>query len=249
VASVQRAFADAVGRGLGIEVFRSAGTGDWIEKRFLGQLLAALDVECVFDVGANRGQHGMLLRRAGYAGTILSFEPGLVPFRELQETGRRDGNWHTFNMALGRTAGTMPLNVMKCDVFSSFRTPSRDEDASLAEDNQVESVIDVEIARIADILDDMKSRFGFARPFLKMDTQGYDLEVLAGAGSRIAEFVGLSSEIAIRRLYKDSPTMLESIAAIVDSGFSFVNLLPVHPDKVLNPLELNSYAVRNDLAH
>jgi hypothetical protein len=142
----------------------------------------------------------------------------------------------------------MPLNVMKCDVFSSFRTPSRDEDASLAEDNQVESVIDVEIARIADILDDMKSRFGFARPFLKMDTQGYDLEVLAGAGSRIAEFVGLSSEIAIRRLYKDSPTMLESIAAIVDSGFSFVNLIPVHPDKVLNPLELNSYAVRNDLA-
>lgn len=238
---------DALARSLDVEIFRRDGTGDWIEKRFLGQLLTALDVDCVFDVGANRGQYGGLLRRSGYRGMIVSFEPGIVPFRELEAAGLRDGNWHTFNMALGAEAGTLPLNVMKCDVFSSFKAPSRDEDSSLADDNQVETVIDVPVARIDEKFDEWSKTFGFRRPFLKMDTQGYDLEVLLGAGTRLADFVGLSSEIAVRRLYKDSPAMPDSINAIIDGGFSFVNLMPVHADRVLNPLELNSYAVRNDL--
>ena len=246
--SLQRKIVDAVGDRLGLEIFRSEGTGDWIEKRFVGQLLSALDVDCVFDVGANRGQYGEFLRRAGYRGLILSFEPGVAPYRELEAVAQRDGNWHTFNMALGQVDGTLPMNVMKIDVFSSFRTPSAEEDASLSDDNQVERVVEVPVARIDGLFDELATKYGFARPFLKMDTQGYDLEVLGGAGAGIARFVGLSSEIAIRRLYKDSPSMLDSIAAIVDAGFSFVNLVPVHPDRVLNPLELNSYAVRDDLA-
>lgn len=246
--SLLRGLADALGNRFGVEIFRREGTGDWIEKRFVGQLLSALQVDCVFDVGANRGQHGEFLRRAGYRGLILSFEPGITPYQELEATARRDGNWHTFNMALGQVDGTLPMNVMKIDVFSSFRAPSEDEDASLSADNQVERVVDVPVARLEGLFDDLASKHAFRRPFLKMDTQGYDLEVLRGAGAATGRFVGLSSEIAIRRLYKDSPSMLDSIAAIVDSGFSFVNLLPVHPDRVLNPLELNSYAVRNDLA-
>ncbi|WP_341208842.1 FkbM family methyltransferase [uncultured Sphingomonas sp.] len=246
--SLQRKIVDAVGDRLGLEIFRSDGTGDWIEKRFVGQLLSALEVDCVFDVGANRGQHGEFLRRAGYRGLILSFEPGITPYKELEATARRDGNWHTFNMALGQVDGTLPMNVMKIDVFSSFRTPSAEEDASLSDDNQVERVVEVPVARIDGLFNELTTQYGFARPFLKMDTQGYDLEVLRGAGAGIAKFVGLSSEIAIRRLYKDSPSMLDSIAAILDAGFSFVNLVPVHPDRVLNPLELNSYAVRDDLA-
>ncbi|MEH3121888.1 MAG: FkbM family methyltransferase [Sphingomonas phyllosphaerae] len=246
--SLQRKMVDVVGDRLGLEIFRRDGTGDWIEKRFVGQLLSALEVDCVLDVGANRGQYGEFLRRAGYRGLILSFEPGITPYQELEATARRDGNWHTFNMALGQVDGTLPMNVMKIDVFSSFRAPSVEEDASLSADNQVERVVEVPVARIDGLFEGLMAQHGFARPFLKMDTQGYDLEVLRGAGAAIAKFVGLSSEIAIRRLYKDSPSMLESIAAIVDAGFSFVNLVPVHPDRVLNPLELNSYAVRDDLA-
>lgn len=246
--SLQRKMVDVVGDRLGLEIFRRDGTGDWIEKRFVGQLLSALEVDCVFDVGANRGQYGEFLRRAGYSGLILSFEPGITPYQELEATARRDGNWHTFNMALGQVDGTLPMNVMKIDVFSSFRSPSTEEDASLSDDNQVERVVEVPVARIDALFDELTTQYGFTRPFLKMDTQGYDLEVLGGAGAGIAKFVGLSSEIAIRRLYKDSPSMLDSIAAIADAGFRFVNLVPVHPDRVLNPLELNSYAVRDDLA-
>ena len=53
-----------------------------------------------------------------------------------------------------------------------------------------------------------------------MDTQGYDLEVFAGAGDRIGEFVGMQSEVAALRLYEGSPAMGVAVAAYeeADSG-------------------------------
>ena len=40
----------------------------------LRKLLAKLDINCVIDVGANRGQYGLVLRQLGYKGLIVSFE-------------------------------------------------------------------------------------------------------------------------------------------------------------------------------
>ena len=81
-----------------------------------------------------------------------------------------------------------------------------------------------------------------------MDTQGFDLEVLAGASGVLADLVGLSSEMSVHRLYQNSPTMAESMAAIERAGFEPINFFPVHPGRIVNPIEFNSYAVRRDLA-
>ena len=245
--SLKRKFADIIGRVLGAYIIPFGRVGDWVENRFIGKLLSELEVDCVFDVGANKGQFGQLLRSSGFRGNILSFEPGLVAFTQLQDVAQRDGKWHAFNLALGETEGTLPLHVMRDDVFSSFRMPTQDEDQAFGNENQVETIVEVDIRRIKDLYDDLVLRFGFARPFLKLDTQGFDLEIIRGAGQRLDHFVGLSSEIAVRRLYVGSPTMAQSIQAISETGFDFVNLLRVHPDRLLNPLEFNSYAVRRDL--
>ena len=49
----------------------------------------------------------------------------------------------------------------------------------------------------ADRFDELAATHGFKRPFLKMDTQGFDLEVLEGALPRIDRFLGLKSEVSM----------------------------------------------------
>jgi hypothetical protein len=51
--------------------------------------------------------------------------------------------------------------------------------------------------------------------------------VFAGAGDRIADFVGLQSEVAVLRLYEGSPPMSEAIAAYEAGGFGITGMYPV----------------------
>src|SRR5262245_60167366 len=50
----------------------------------LARHLRGLKIETVLDVGANEGQYGRILRRIGFRGRIISFEPLLQPFEVLQ---------------------------------------------------------------------------------------------------------------------------------------------------------------------
>ena len=43
---------------------------------------------------------------------------------------------------------------------------------------------------------------GFARPFLKMDTQGHDLSVCEGAGDAIGRMLGVQTELGVRPIYE-----------------------------------------------
>src|SRR4051812_49758697 len=58
---------------------------NWIAERQLAELLTRYAVNVVLDVGANVGQYGQLLRRVGYTGHIVSFEPVPACFAELSQ--------------------------------------------------------------------------------------------------------------------------------------------------------------------
>ena len=93
----------------------------------LRELLARLEVDCVLDVGANAGQYRDFLReRVQYAGTIVSFEPLSRHVEALRERSRGDSNWHIEGYALGSSEGSMQINVMVSDQFSSFLEPDHD---------------------------------------------------------------------------------------------------------------------------
>jgi hypothetical protein len=66
----------------------------------------------------------------------------------------------------------------------------------------------------------------FQRPFLKMDTQGNDVRVFDGAGDSIGEFVGLQSELSIRKIYHDTGFYFETINHYMEKGFVVSALVP-----------------------
>ena len=213
----------------------------WPERAYAQRLLEILDIDCVFDVGANRGQYAKWLRNLGFRGLIVSFEPNPTAFAELQR--QAGSNWICLPYALGGETGELPFNVMADDVFSSFLKPSGAEE--YAAENTVVATVAAPIKRLDDVLQQIEAEF--ERPFLKLDTQGFDLEVVRGAGESIAQFRGIVSEVSIKRLYAKAPTLEESRAAIGQAGFELGGMFSVNPYKTLSLIEMNAYFVRKDL--
>ena len=90
----------------------------------LSLLFSELGISCVLDVGARYGDYGTWLRRNGYRGDIISFEPIKDNFKQLEKAASNDSNWYCLNYALGAEDSVASINVSKDTQFSSFHQPS-----------------------------------------------------------------------------------------------------------------------------
>jgi FkbM family methyltransferase len=212
-----------------------------------GHVAAVLDlyrINCVLDVGANRGQFTLLLRDAGYRGHVASFEPVPEAFAELERAAARDPAWTAYPWALGREAGRVPMNVVP-DTLSSLLAATS-FGARRHPRLRQPVAIDVPMVRLDAVLDEVLAPVADPRPYLKLDTQGYDLEVFAGLGERVADFVGMQSEVALLQIYEGMQRMPEALAASEAAGFKITALYPVSRDmRTARVLEFDCVMVRD----
>lgn len=186
----------------------------------LRRFVAAFDIDCIIDVGANAGQHAKMLRRdVGFSGTILSFEPNPLVFPALEKNSARDPRWHAFNVALSNIDGTAQFNVMAADQFSSLEVPAEVMDPIFHERNRVNKTVDVQCRRLDGIYPPLQAQHGFGRTLLKMDTQGHDALVCEGAGAVLAGMVGIQTELSVRPLYQGGAGYRAMIDLLEGHGF------------------------------
>lgn len=197
----------------------------------LRQLFGKLGIDCVLDVGANQGQYGAMLRRIGYRGRIVSFEPVKESYAVLKARAARDSNWRTFNYALGAKAATREIHVTRSSVFASFLDPSEFSQAKFPESMPVTRNEKVKIRTLDEAFNEAADGMGSPRVFLKMDTQGYDLEVFAGAKRSLERVRGLQTEISIQAIYKGMPDYIKSLSVYTQAGFVMSGLYPVSRDR------------------
>ena len=93
-----------------------------------------------------------------------------------------------------------------------------------------------------------RERWGFQRPFLKLDTQGFDVEVARGAGAFLTEFFGLQSEIAFHAIYEGAPNYVEALEFYKSAGFMLSRLAPLHEIHFPQLVEMDAIMIRSDLA-
>lgn len=194
--------------------------------RHVAGLLANYEVNCVFDVGANKGQYGRQLREFGYRGRIVSFEPVPEALTALRKTAAQDKDWQVHPCALGREESVQTMNL-GWKTMNSLLAPSAYGQQRYKRFAKAGTTTQVQLRRLDDVMEEALEGLADPRPFLKMDTQGFDMEVFAGAGQRIGEFVGMQSEVAALQLYEGSPHMTEAIAAYEDAGFEVTGMYPV----------------------
>lgn len=218
------------------------------EYSHLGRLLPWLGVDCVIDVGANAGQYAQMLRqRVGYKGAIYSFEPHPLAVAEARKKARSDPLWTVFESAIGDKDGTASFNVMRNWEFSSFSSPNNRDYDKLTELNTIQQCIEVRTQTLESAIASLRTTHPFSRPFLKLDTQGYDVRIIESAGNTLQEFVGLQSELAITKLYEDSVDFRKALTLYEEKGFTLSALVPNNAGHFPRLLEIDCIMIRNDL--
>jgi FkbM family methyltransferase len=197
----------------------------------LSQLLPKLGIDCLLDVGANHGQYGSMLRRCGYKGRIASFEPVKASFEILRAKAAKDPQWSVYNYALGAKPGTSMIHVSRSTVMASFLEATEFSHLQFPEGMPVMRDEKVTIHTLDEVFERVTEGLKSPRVFLKMDTQGFDLQVFAGAKRSLPQVRGLQTEISIQAIYEGMPSYLESLATYTKAGFVMTGLYPVSRDR------------------
>lgn len=185
---------------------------------FMRMLIPRLGINCVLDVGAHRGEYARMLRIFGYRGRIVSFEPVAENYAILTELAANDPAWDVRHMALGSEDGEAEINVTENTVFSSFLTPV---------DERVSARQSVSVRRLDGVFAEVTSGIREPRAFLKMDTQGFDLEVVRGAAGCLGQIPAAQSEMSVVPIYDGSPGFAEALAELESHGFHLSAMFPV----------------------
>ena len=191
------------------------------------RLLRVIDhhaVSLVFDVGANEGQYGDRLRDAGYKGWMVSFEPLSQTHRLLADHAAGDDRWIIAPpMALAEQDGETEINVSAETGMSSLRGFT-DEMADLLDSARFVATEPVRLARLDSVIDEFASPGD--RILLKIDTQGTEDLVLAGAAQCLDRIALIQIELSIVPVYQGARGFTEMIGHLADLGFEPVLFLP-----------------------
>jgi FkbM family methyltransferase len=156
-------------------------------------------VDLVLDVGANCGQFARSLRNAGYEGRLVSFEALSTAHAELLRVSRGDARWEIApRAAVGDHEGETRINIAGNSLSSSVLGMLDSHREAVPESAYVGSE-PVRLARLDTLA------LGYLQPetvpFLKIDVQGYESQVLNGATEVLARAQGLQLELSFVPLY------------------------------------------------
>jgi FkbM family methyltransferase len=226
MATLHRSIVKVISKALDVNIVRDRGIGLLFEKAHLKRFLAYFNVDCVFDIGANEGQYAQQLRDLGYRGAIVSFEPIPELAENLRLNAAYDPLWFIEEVALDDAVRNVSFNIMVQSQFSSLKAPSHTETQRFVKDNAVARSFSLTTGTLSTFFDTYRKRLGFIRPYLKMDTQGNDIAVARGAAECLSEFVGLQSELAIKKLYEGQADYRDALTFYSQMGFELSALVP-----------------------
>ena len=189
----------------------------------------AFGIDLVFDVGANTGQFACEIRDNGFRGRIVSFEPLSGAHRELTVAAANDPLWSVHERcALGDKEGSVVLNIAGNSVSSSVLEMAAAH-AAAAPGSAYVGQEETALTK----LDSVAHRYlgNSQRPFLKIDTQGFEWQVLTGAEQPLPSIQGVLCELSLVTLYEGQHLWRDLVDRLEGSGFTLWGLQPSFMDQ------------------
>jgi FkbM family methyltransferase len=194
------------------DLYRLLNRG-WLRPEHIGTVL---------DVGANEGQFIHIARLLFPRASILAFEPNPRLLHSLKELLVPDQGDALFAVACGREAATMPLHLAAFSPASSLLHASDFQAPGFPAIKAAETV-QVRVERLDQIL--ARSSPPPAKPYLlKLDVQGFELEVLRGATGILPEVAVIVCEVNTAPFYEGQAPFEEIYAFLREHHFRLVDV-------------------------
>ena len=198
----------------------------YLHKKFTNEPIT------IFDVGANVGKYSLLLHEVFPFAKVYAFEPNPVAYKTLLEKVTSIKNITPFCVGLGPGLSKMEIYTYKNDKASEHASVIRDVMVDLHHSDDVENyrvdIID---------LDSFCNNNSIKKiHFLKIDTEGYELEVLKGAANFIKHNLIEVIQFEFNEMNIFSKSFLKDFYALLPN-YSFYRLCK---DKLIPLGEYNS---------
>lgn len=198
------------------------------DARRIVSAVKKVNANLVFDVGANAGQFAQDLRFDGYDGDIVSFEPLTVAHSKLFANAAGDPRWTVHpRTAIGDHEGSVEINISGNSVSSSI-LPMLDAHASAAPNSAYVSKEAARLCRLDDVAGSYISET--STTFLKIDTQGFEWQVLDGAEKVLESTCGIVCELSLLPLYDGQRLWRDLVDRLESSGLVLWAILPGYVD-------------------
>ena len=185
------------------------------------KIIESNNINTIFDVGANIGQYARKLRELGYKKEIISFEPLKDAFEELKMASINDNNWIVNNYALGNEDAVCMINIAGNSFSSSILNMLPTHLKSAPESKYIRKE-KIEVKKIDSIFNFFVKKEDSV--MLKIDTQGFEKNVLYGANGSLKNIKIIQLEMSIIPLYENEMLFVEMYNYLDNKGFQLFAL-------------------------
>ena len=191
----------------------------------LENMVKNINLETIIDVGSNKGQFIMLMEQIFPNKIIYSFEPIFEVLEKQKKFFNYKKNIFFYNFALGSVPSTKEFFITKRIDSSSFFKINITKNKNY----EIQTKKNVQIKT----LDEVMANKEIIKPILvKIDTQGYELEVLKGSERTLSNIDYLLIEVSENEMYINQPKSDEIIEYLQNINFNIIKQTP--PIKINN---------------
>lgn len=191
-------------------------------------LLQHFNIDMIFDVGANEGQYIQIMRQIGYNGNVVSFEPLIMSYKKLENNAKNDPKWNIKNYALGDKHEERLINIAGNSGGSSSFLGMTNEHIAARRNSAYVGCEKVMINTLEKVLPEL---YQGENLFLKIDTQGFEKQVLIGAENSYKFIKGIQVELSLLPLYEGSGLYMEIIDLLNSKGYELFSIEPGFTNK------------------
>jgi len=151
----------------------------------------------IVDVGGNRGQFVLVMKKNFPKAKVFSFEPLNKPFKKFNQLFANDNSVVAFNAAIGPTKGVAEIHVSARDDSSSL-LPISDLQNEMFPGTSAVSKESIDTGPLSQFV---KGSQIISPALLKLDVQGFELNALIGCNDLIHKFDMVYCECSFVELY------------------------------------------------